>query len=99
MPTIHGPVIITGKGSDGFIIYMFCSLFLIILLKKYEVVVRIPHHRFMSLLDKMSPDSPGVAYGPIVVWTDSHVTSHRDCGACQRATVNNRVAMATGESQ
>jgi hypothetical protein len=42
-------------------LYVLLFVLLIFLLKNYEVVVRIPRHRFMSLLDKMSPACRGIA--------------------------------------
>lgn len=36
-------------------LYVVCMFsFILLLLKEHEVVVRIPRHRFMRLLDKMS---------------------------------------------
>jgi hypothetical protein len=66
-------------------------LFILIRVKKRKVVVRIPHHRFVWLADKMTWTVMKLSagcIGPIVVWT-FNVTSQRDTASAsmRRSTV------------
>ena len=71
------------------------SILILVTIKKLKVVVRIPHHRFMWLVDKMSWTLMKLSawcIGSIVVWTFS-VTSHHDVALSLHATVNSTVAV------